>query len=740
MASSSGINFSGLASGLDTNSIITQLVNLERTSATRLQRRQVQLQNQRGAYGQLRSQMQALNTAINAFNFSGAFNPTSSTSSSTSSATITSTAGAPNGIYKLKVSQLASAHKITSRPMQSTTDDLGMVGDLKLNGKTITLEATDSLNDVAAAINAADADVLATVVNGGAGKAYLTLTSKETGVENAVDLSANTGLNSIAARLGLTKGFETVDGTDVKSKGATDSSSPLTTSMGIPAGRYDFSVDGKAFSIDPTAMSLDDLAAELNGGGVPASVETFTDAGVTKSRLVLAGAANSTFDDPNGFLSRMGVLRDPTVLVQARDARFEVDGIALTSSTNELRDVIQGATVNLLKASADEEITLSVSNDPEAVVKTVKGLVTAYNNAVSFVNTNSKFDSETFQTGILFGDSVASQFTGSITGSLFSQVANLPGQFRNLTQVGFQLSSTGELTLDESALKTALATDPEAVADLFRSRGTSENGNLTFVSSGNKTNASGPGGYAVNVTALATKGRLTGAVAPTSGNRGGELLSFSGASFGAAGYQLAISSGETLSDVVTKINQDSKLKDLVEASIEGGKLKLESKRWGSGGNFSVTSNLSAAADTTGIGVAGEATKVEGTDIQGTINGAAATGSGQFLLGTTGDTEGLQIQYTGTATGAVGSMKFTTGVSGLLVKDLNSFLDAQAGLIQTSDQALNNQIRELEEQVKRVNDRAIAKEQQLRTRFAAMESSIQAAQSQLQRMQAMMRQL
>ncbi len=737
MASSSGINFSGLASGLDTNSIISQLVNLERGAATRLQRRQAQLEVQRGAYGQFRSQMQALNTAINSFNFTGAFDPTQATSSDTAAIGISSTAGAPEGIYKLKVTQLASAHKISSRALANPTSDLGFAGDLKINGKTITVGATDSLNEIAAEINSADANVQASVVNGGTNKAYLTLTSKESGLENAIDLSANTGLTSVAAKLGLVKGFGNLSGTDVKSAGAVNPDAPLTSSFGVTAGTYDFTINGSVFAFD-ASLSLNDLANELSGNGISASVETFVENGTTKSRLVLDEAAALSFDDPDGFLTKIGVLSNPTELVAARDALFEVDGISLSSATNELKEVVQGATLTLLKADPDKETTISVTKDPEAVVKTVKGLVTAYNNAIGFVNNNSKFNSDTFESGILFGDAVAGQFTSSVGVSIFSQINNLPGAFKNLTQIGFGLSDKGELTLDETMFKDALADDSQAVADLFKARGTSAVEELTFVSSGNKTNASGVGGYDVNITALATKGKTTGMVAPTSNNRGGEILTFAGNSFGSAGYQLSISAGESLTDVVNKIKGDSKLKDLVEASIEGGKLKIESKRWGTGGNFTVTSNYSASADTTGIGLVNEATKVDGTDIVGTINGVAATGSGQFLLSSSGDSEGLQVQYTGTNTGNIGSMRFTTGISGLLQKDLNSFLDAESGLIQTSDQALDTQIKELEAQVKRVNERALEKEQSLRKRFAAMESAIQAAQSQQQRMQAMLR--
>ncbi|WP_218275347.1 hypothetical protein, partial [Pseudomonas sp. GP01-A4] len=87
-----------------------------------------------------------------------------------------------------------------------------------------------------------------------------------------------------------------------------------------------------------------------------------------------------------------------------------------------------------------------------------------------------------------------------------------------------------------------------------------------------------------------------------------------------------------------------------------------------------------ATNNSGIGPGGEGVSVAGLDVQGTINGEPATGSGQFLPGNTGNakTEGLQIQYTGATTGAVGSITFSQGVSMVASGLANSFTDTVNG--------------------------------------------------------------
>jgi flagellar hook-associated protein 2 len=137
----------------------------------------------------------------------------------------------------------------------------------------------------------------------------------------------------------------------------------------------------------------------------------------------------------------------------------------------------------------------------------------------------------------------------------------------------------------------------------------------------------------------------------------------------------------------------------------------------------VTSNLTAGADNSGIGSAGAA--VNGLDVAGTINGEAATGSGQFLMGNTGNatTEGLQIQYTGNTTGAVGSVTLNRGIASLLSYRMESFTDSVNGLLTSVDRALTDQIEDLNDRITSTQERLAVREETLRKRFTAMEEAI-----------------
>jgi flagellar hook-associated protein 2 len=181
---------------------------------------------------------------------------------------------------------------------------------------------------------------------------------------------------------------------------------------------------------------------------------------------------------------------------------------------------------------------------------------------------------------------------------------------------------------------------------------------------------------------------------------------------------------------VSKINTDSRLKDLLTASDNGGKLQIASKRFGTSGRFNVVSNQSPLGTNSGVGFSA-GSLVDGLDIVGTIAGQAATGSGQFLTGATGNTvaNGLQVQYTGLTTGVVGSMGYVQGLSGSINEALKTFTDSLNGLTVAGQDAFKRQADDLQTDIDRINRRATQKSDDLKAKFIAMESRMNTFKSQ-----------
>lgn len=845
--STSGISFSGLGSGIDTESIISRLVEIEQAPIKRLQARQAQLTSRMSLMNQFRGKVVSLSTAASGLRSSTAFENYSASSSDSAVADVRVGPGATPGTFNLAVSRLAQAHKVATAAQTDASSALGLAdGLMVVNGRGIRVEASDSLTSLAGKINQADAGVVATVINGGTGNAYLTLTATSTGAQSQIQISDFSG--GAAQALGLISGAagvrEPITG-GMTSAGFSSSTEAVATNLGFSeGGTRQIVLNGTSISLDLDTMSLQDVATAINsaGAGVTATVRTATVAGRTVYKLDLTGATSHS--DPDGALEALGFLQKGfgNQILAAQDASFAIDGIAMTSSTNEVSGVVSGLTITLKQADEVNPKTTSIQvrSDNSATKGKVKDFVQAYNDLIDFIRSNSQFDKETFEAGPLLGDPTALQIESQLSEALFQNVAGLLGPYTNLTQVGVKVDSDGKISLDESALDAALAANPSNVAGLFAAIGRTSSSQLAYVSSTSATKASGSSGYAVNITQAATKSTATAATAMTGPSTAQETLSFGGTLFGGGTVNLLLEAGITLSSIVDRINTDARLRDLVQASVDGGRLKIESKRYGTPGAFTVTSDQAASATSSGIGTPGVSASTQqtsplgaeetltfdgaafgsgpyslvldaglsldqvvatlnadatlsailtasndggrlkftpkiqgasgafvvssdldagpsttgigtggltvgpiaevtaGVDVAGTINGEAAVGSGQFLTGDSAapNVAGLQVMYTGDAAGSAGTVYFTKGVGALLNDLLSTFTDAASGVFKATDDSLQAQSDAIDQQIADLQSQISLHEQNLRQRFAKMESAIAALTAQQARLASM----
>ena len=85
-------------------------------------------------------------------------------------------------------------------------------------------------------------------------------------------------------------------------------------------------------------------------------------------------------------------------LKKAQDAEFTLDGVKMYRSTNEIKDIGAGLTLNLLKAG---EINFDIKQDSEGLTSTMEELVEKYNELVNYLNDVTAYDSETKVSGDL---------------------------------------------------------------------------------------------------------------------------------------------------------------------------------------------------------------------------------------------------------------------------------------------------------------------------------------------------
>lgn len=212
-----GITSTGLGSGLDVNSIVSQLVAAERAPGDkRILLEQSRANYRISALGTFRSSIASLQAAADSLKISSTstFGKLATTSSDTTLFTASASAKAVAGTYNVEVVSLATASKLASSAFANSTAPTG-AGDVTLNsgGKsfTVTLNDTSTLADLRDKINNAidNVGVSATLVND-AGGTRLLLTSKATGTVNAV--TATTTLFTTSSVQTATDAVVKVDG------------------------------------------------------------------------------------------------------------------------------------------------------------------------------------------------------------------------------------------------------------------------------------------------------------------------------------------------------------------------------------------------------------------------------------------------------------------------------------------------------------------------------------------------
>lgn len=727
----SGISFAGIGTGIDTASIVQQLMQIESIPVTRMKANQAKIEARLSLYDQLSSKITALRTAASGLNSDSSFNPVTSSVADASVASLSVGNSANVGTYTLNVTTLARNHKVMSSPQSDATSALNLTGDLVVNGKLVKVSASDTLTSIASKINSSGGGVTASIL-GGSGGAYLTLTANESGASNRLQLSDSTG--SVLASLGVVSGAAALrepvtDG--FRSFGFSSQTAVLGTLTGSSKSGS-FQIGTETINFDFATDSLDSLASRINaafsGQGLTATVVDAKVGSKTVKKLEVTGLAGRTMTDTDGILSDLGVLERGfgNQVTEAKDAAFSIDGIAKTSYSNAVTDVIPGATITLLKESSTT--TLDIKRDNSKVKDSFKSYMEAFNGLMDYVKTNSTFDTKTFVSGPLFGDSAAAQVVASVQSAVFQQVRS--GNVRSLADIGFGLDSDGKLTLDEAALDKALSNGIQDVRAALVSAGAGSIDDIAFLAGTSKTQDSGAAGYSVEIAQAATIASTVGNIAQTQGNRGGETLTFSGKAFSTS-VQLAINAGTSAADLAAQINSHASLKDKVTASVDGnGKLKIEAKRYGSALDFSVVSNLDADVDTSGIGQSG-GVRVTGVDVAGKINNEDAVGNGQFLTGKDSNTQtaGLQIQYKGTATGIVGTVTYSRGLSNRMMGALDGMSDPLNGLLTETKKQLQEQVNDISKSITNLQETLAIREVTLKNKFMAMERAVAQLQSQ-----------
>jgi flagellar hook-associated protein 2 len=257
-----GIQLSGLVSGLDTQSIISQLMAVERQPRTRITLDQAAATKRQSLLQDLSTKVTSLKSAADALKSAGTWLDTQTvTSTSDAKVGVTRTAGAPPGGYDVTVTRLASAERRTYDYQPPAAD--GPLTIYEADGTTVRatvdLTAGATVDDAVSAINSStSANLYAVNVNGD-----LVLAAKTTGAGSTFSIAgAGTELQRVAGQDALFN----VSGTDY-------TRSANTVSDALPG--VTLTLKSKT-GADPVGITIGGPGPDKDG--ITAKVKAFVDA------------------------------------------------------------------------------------------------------------------------------------------------------------------------------------------------------------------------------------------------------------------------------------------------------------------------------------------------------------------------------------------------------------------------------------------------------------------------------
>lgn len=296
----------------------------------------------------------------------------------------------------------------------------------------------------------------------------------------AISVTASTGAAVTSASVTVEKlaQSQTLASTTFASTSATVGQGAITIELGSWATDADSGVTSFTSKSGATPVtinigagqdSLTQVRDQINAAGAGVTASIVTDA--TGSRLTLtsrnSGETNafrvtvSDADGDSGDASGLSQLAyDPSSSVSqmsqtlpAQNARAILNGLPISSETNSLSSAIDGLNIILLKVTPP--VTLSVTQDADAIKKAVSDFTTAYNAINQLLRNQTKYDSSTKTAAPLQGDSTAIGLNNQLRG-IAGGVTSLGGDFARLSDIGLAPGTDGNLPTAGAKLDKAL--------------------------------------------------------------------------------------------------------------------------------------------------------------------------------------------------------------------------------------------------------------------------------------------
>ena len=393
----SNLAIEGLISGFKTTDLINSILDIQVRAPIKGIQTKVDSETQKLASWQsLNANVLGLDIASSSLSSTSLFKGKKATSSNSDIVSVSASSTAPKGNFSIKVNNLAKSDQISSDLFVSSADTLNYTGKFLVNGKSVSVTASDSMATIATKINSTNSGVKASIVQISPNQNKIVLSSTSTGVDR-IDLR-EVGSSDLLKKIGLIN------------NGPAQASYDYTVNadtLGALGDKFDltkvFSTDGKQFSMMDAGgqnsltvsftgdLTLEQIRDRINqvstAQGSNITAETVEDGGQYRLRLSSETGIPTDFKDPNNVLFDLGIANG----VQSSEFSSSVLPVGqllnlgtATSSTVQLSDGdgsnpisvdidLSKDTLDKIKEKMDAAIGAEVGSDLSTQILTVNG-------------------------------------------------------------------------------------------------------------------------------------------------------------------------------------------------------------------------------------------------------------------------------------------------------------------------------------------------------------------------------
>ncbi len=294
------VTFTGLASGVDTKSIVESIIEVESAQKTALEDKQDYLETKLDTYTEFNTLLDSFYASVLGLNSKNDLNSFEATNNGSDSFSVSTNSLAVEGTYSVEIVSLAQKQKDVSANAITDADTTTLTGELQIGDETLSYEEV-TLDDLVTLINDGDYGIIASMIDDGTESGYrLMLTADTAGTELKItgtgDITMDTATDGHTVE--GTKAHLVVDGIDYYStsntvtnaiKGAT-----LTLLAESDNGADNVVIESNAETV--AATQLEEMVAAYNA--INTSVKT-----IAASDATLASSLKSVQRSLKNYLT-----------------------------------------------------------------------------------------------------------------------------------------------------------------------------------------------------------------------------------------------------------------------------------------------------------------------------------------------------------------------------------------------------------------------------------------------------